>query len=101
MHAAKVILLLVLTLAVMRVASWSLGWLLKRFSTTKRLWIAVLSNGIALAAFGCFLVTQRIPGELIDAPALTFGVLVFSVYALIDVRWTGWGRTESSDSGAS
>ncbi len=101
MHAAKVILFLVLTLAAMRVASWSVGWLIKRFSTTKRVWIAVVSNAIALAAFGSFLVTQRIPGELIDPSALTFGVLVFSVYALIDVRWTRWGRTESSDNGAS
>lgn len=92
MHTAKVILLIVLTLAVMRFASWSLGWLLKRFSTTRRLWIAVISNGIALAAFGCLLVTQRIPGELLDLSALTFGVLVFSVYALIDVRWTRWRK---------
>jgi hypothetical protein len=101
MHAAKVILLMVLTLAVMRVASWSLGWLLKRFSTATRLWIAVMSNGIALAAFGSFLVTQRIPGELIDSSALTFGVVVFSVYGLIDLRWTRWGRTEPSDNSTS
>lgn len=101
MHAAKVILLLVLTLAAMRAASWSLGWLLNRFSTTKRVWIAVMSNGIALAAFGCFLITQSVPGELIDPSALTFGFMVFSVYTLIDLRWTRWGRAESSDKGAS
>ncbi len=97
MHAAKVILLLLLTLAVMRVASWSLGWLLKHLTKTRRLWIAVISNALALGVFACLLVTQRVPGELIDPSALTFGILVFTVYALIDVRWTRWGKKESSD----
>jgi hypothetical protein len=92
MHVAKVVLLLLLTLAVMRVASWSLGWLLNRFAGTKRLWTALLSNGVALMAFAGVLVTQRIPGEMIDASALTFGVVVFTAYALIDIRWTGWGK---------
>jgi len=92
MHAAKVVLLWLLTLAVMRVASWSLGWLLNRFAGTKRLWTALLSNGVALMAFAGVLVTQRIPGEMIDASALTFGVVVFTAYALIDIRWTRWGK---------
>lgn len=97
MHVAKVILLLLLTLAVMRVASWSLGWLLKRFTGAKRLWIALLSNTVALIAFAGGLVTQRIPGELIDLSALTFGVVVFTMYALIDIRWTNWRRKQFSD----
>lgn len=63
MHVAKVVLLLLLTLAVMRVASWSFGWLLKRFAGTKRLWTALLSNSVALMAFAGVLVTQRIPGR--------------------------------------
>ncbi len=101
MHAAKVILLVLLTLAVMRAASWSLGWLLKRSTKAKRLWIAVMSNAVALSVYGCFLVTQRIPGEFVDLSALTFGILVFSIYALIDIRWTKWGKAESSDNAAS
>ncbi len=96
MHVAKVILLLLLTLAVMRVASWSLGWLLKRLTGTKRLWIALISNTVALIAFTGVLVTQRIPGELIDLSALTFGFVVFATYALTDIRWTNWGKKRAS-----
>ena len=101
MHVAKVILLLLLTLAVMRAASWSLGWLLRRLSGAKRLWIAVISNTIALIAFAGLLVAQRIPGELIDLSALTFGVIIFTTYALIDIRWTYWRKKESSNDATS
>ena len=87
MHAVKVVLLLLLTLAVMRVASWSLGWLLERFAGTTRLWSAVISNAAALMVFAGFLVAQGMPGELIDVSALTFGVIVFTTYALIDIGW--------------
>lgn len=92
MHVAKVILLLLLTLAVMRSASWSLGWLLKHYTATKRRWVAVLSNAGGLIVFAALLVTQRIPGELMDLSALLFGVLVFTTYSLIDLRWTRWGK---------
>lgn len=97
MHAAKVILLLLLTLGVMRGASWSMGWLLKRFTKTSRLWIAGVSNVLALSVFASILFTQRVPGEWIDASALTFGVVVFTVYALIDIKWTHWGKQGRSD----
>jgi hypothetical protein len=96
MHVAKVVLLVLLTLAVMRVASWSLGWLLNRFAGTKRLWTALLSNGVALMAFAGVLVAQRMPGEMIDVSALTFGVIVFAAYALIDIRWARWGKNGTS-----
>jgi hypothetical protein len=97
MHLAKVILLLLLTLVVMRAASWSLGWLLRRLTGAKRLWIALLSNTVALIAFAGVLVTQRIPGELIDWSALTFGVVVFTMCALIDIRWTHWSKKQFSE----
>jgi hypothetical protein len=97
MHVAKVILLLLLTLAVMRGASWSLGWLLKRLTGTKRLWIAVISNTVALIAFAGVLVTQRIPGELMDFSALAFGAVVFTAFALFDIRWTRWGKGVDRD----
>ena len=90
MRVSRVILLLLLTLAVMRVASWSPGWLLKHHTGTKRLWIPVVSNAGVL-------VTQRIPGELIDLSALTFGVAVFTTYTLINIRWTNWGKRRSID----
>ena len=92
MHPARVTVLLLLTLGVMRVVSWSLGWLLKRFAGTKRLWIAVISNAAALMVFAGFLIAQGMPGELIDVSALAFGVIVFTTYALIDIRWARWGR---------
>lgn len=101
MHVAKVILLLLLTLAVMRSASWSMGWLLKHHTETKRLWIAVISNTAGLIGFAGFLVTQRIPGELIDVSALLFGVVVFTTYSLIDLRWTHWGKKRLGNDPAS
>jgi hypothetical protein len=97
MHAAKVVLLLLLTLGVMRVVSWSLGWLIGHLAGMKRLWIALLSNGVALMAFAGVLMTQRIPGEMIDASALALGVIVFATYALIDIRWTRWGKKAPGD----
>ena len=92
MHVAKVILLLLLTLAIMRVASWCLGWLIEHLTGAKRLWVAVVSNTVALTAFAGVLVTQRIPGEMIDSSALTFGAVVFATCAPIDIRWTKWGK---------
>jgi pimeloyl-ACP methyl ester carboxylesterase len=91
MHAAKVILLVLLTLAAMRVTSWSLGWLLKRHSKTRTIRIALVSNFVALALFTGLLLTQRIPGELLDISELAFGVLVFTIFALYDVKWSKWG----------
>ena len=68
MHAVKVILLLLLTLAIMRFVSWALGWLLKHGTKAKPLWIAVISNAVALTAFACLLVTQRLPASLSICP---------------------------------
>ena len=99
MHAARLTVLLLLTLGVMRVVSWSLGWLIGRLAGMKRLWLAVISNAAALMVFAGVLVTQRVPGELIDVSALTFGVIVFTTYALIDIRWARWGKKGPSGMG--
>ena len=96
MHVAKVVLLLLLTLGVMRVVSWSLGWLIGRLAGMKRLWIAVISNAAALMVFAGFLVAQAMPGEMIDVSALSFGVVVFTTYALIDIRWARWVKNGPS-----
>jgi hypothetical protein len=101
MHVAKVIVLLLLTLSVMRSVSWSIGWLLKHHTETKRLWIAVMSNTAGLIVFAGFLVTQRIPGEVIDLSALLFGFMVFTTYSLIDLRWTHWGAKRPGNGNAS
>ena len=101
MHAAKIILLLLLTLAAMRGASWSVGWVLKRFARMKSLWIAVISNAVSLGVFACVLVTQRMPGEFIDLSALGFGVVVFTVCAAIDSSWTTWGISKPTDDATS
>lgn len=73
MHAVKVILLLLLTLAMMRVASWSLGWVLKNYTKSTWFWIAITSNISVLIAVACILVTQQIPDEFIVPPALVPG----------------------------
>lgn len=92
MHATKVTLLLLLTLAVMRLASWFAGWLLRRFTKMKRFTIAAAANAIALSVFACFLVTQRTPDELVDLSALTFGIVVYALYTVVDLKWTPWAK---------
>ncbi|MBK9138429.1 MAG: hypothetical protein IPM17_06650 [Verrucomicrobia bacterium] len=47
------------------------------------------------------LVTQRIPGELMDWTALTFGIVVFTTYALMDLRWTPCTKQRFSDDASS
>lgn len=93
MHTAKVILLVLLTLAVMRAAGWSLGWLLHRYAATRRGSTAVLSNAGAFAIFTAALIQQRMPGEWLDPAGATFGAVVFTLFALADLRWGRWGRS--------
>lgn len=99
MHTAKLIVLLLLTVGVMRAASWCVGWLLKRVARMQRLWIAALSNALGFSVFAVLLATQRMPGEPVDFSALWFGLVVFAVCAVTDMRWTRWGQTKSSDDG--
>jgi hypothetical protein len=87
MHVLKVALLIVVTIAIMRVASWSIlfliGWIWRRDSVHLRL----ASNVLALCAFAAYLVADHMPGEFIDRQALTFGAIVFGSCFAIDAVW--------------
>ena len=77
MHAGKVILLLLLTLAIMRFVSWALGWLPNIVQNEA----AVDCSHIECSCPDCIrmpVVTQRLPGKLIALSALTFGIVVFA-----------------------
>ena len=87
MHTLKILLLLLLTLAAMRVASWLCLWLLRRVLKRDAAWLALGSNLLALCAFAALLRLDAMPGEVLDLRALAFGVIVFAVFFAIDLRW--------------
>ena len=87
MHQLKIALLLVLTLAGMRLLSWALLWLLGWAFKSESIGPRLASNAIALCAFSGYLVVDRMPGEPLDGAALAFGVIVFSIFFAIDARW--------------
>jgi hypothetical protein len=73
----------------------------QRLTRARRFSIALLSNVSAWIACAGVLVTQRIPGELMDWTALTFGIVVFTTYALMDLRWTPCTKQRFSDDASS
>jgi hypothetical protein len=88
MHVLKVLFLLALTLAIMRLVSWTFLWLLGWVVNREAVYLCAASNVLALCAFAAFLVVDAVPGELLDLRALAFGVIVFGVFLGVDLRWT-------------
>ncbi len=93
MHALKVVLLLLLTLAVMRAVSWLIGWGIFRVRKRTGLWALLVANVLALAAYAGFLIWNAMPGELMDYAALAFGGIVYAVCFLTDLKWRPWERS--------
>ena len=89
MHTLKVVALLLLTLLVMRCVSWALGWGLSRAGANPRT-SALLANVSALAIFAGFIAWNLMPGEPFDYAAFTFGVVVYAVWLLVDLKWRPW-----------
>jgi len=83
----KICLLLILTLAAMRALSWAAAWILQRFTSARAPTVAVLANGVGFIAFFLFLYFNLLPGEPIDWGAVAFGLVVFVIYAAIDILW--------------
>lgn len=92
MHVLKVTFLLVLTLAIMRGASWLLGWLTYRFAKVSKVPSTLIGNALALGLFVAFLIWNLMPGEPFDVEATVFGVVVFGVYQLVDLKWCLWDK---------
>ena len=87
MHLLKIIFLVAVTLAAMRLVSWFFLWLLGWASKWDSLYLRLASNFMALFAFAAFLVADRMPGELLDTQALAFGAIVFATFFGIDAWW--------------
>jgi MFS superfamily sulfate permease-like transporter len=82
----KLSLLLLLTLGVMRLCSWSLKWLLTKLLPHHKKLAAVLANGACFIAFVSWLYFDLLPGEPIDIAAVLFGLLVFGLFGIWDAR---------------
>jgi hypothetical protein len=94
MRAVKIVLELLLTLAVMRSISWTLGWLLSRVWRTETWRGALIANVVALAVFTAFLVWNLVPGEPFDREAFAFGLVVYLLFFLADLKWRPWNRAK-------
>ncbi len=86
----KIAALLILVLAVMRLASWGLGWVLARFFRAGARTGALVSNAVAYLLYVALLYRDLMPHEPMDANAVLFGLAVFAVYAATDLYWTPW-----------
>jgi hypothetical protein len=98
MHLLKVILLVSVTLAAMRLTSWFVLWGLSRLAPGNSPYQRLASNVVALLGFAGLLIADRVPGEVVDLQALAFGILVFGVFFAIDARWLpAYLRTRTPD----
>ena len=92
MHTVKVVLELLLTLAVMRLLSWGLGWMLFRVVKQGPFRVSLIANAAALAIFAGVIVWNLAPGEPFDYEAVTFGAVVYLLCLLSDLKWRPWQR---------
>ncbi|PTX91269.1 hypothetical protein [Opitutus sp. ER46] len=92
MHAIKVGLLLVALLAVMRVASWLVGWLIARLTRRSGFGVAGAANGLCFCLFVGILVVNLMPGEPFDYAATVFAAVVYAACLVSDRYWTPWAR---------
>ncbi len=91
----KISILLLLTLTVMRIGSWAVGWMLVRLFGPSGRTVAVVSNLAGFAGFVLFLYLNLLPQEPIDIAAMLFGLVVFAIYTGTDFYWRPWeGRLQ-------
>ncbi len=90
MHTLKLVVLVLLTVAVMRLASWLIGWLLSRLFKRNSVFLLFSASLLAFGCFVVFLMVNRIPGEFLDFEALTFGAIVFGICFATDLKWCPW-----------
>jgi hypothetical protein len=102
MHIIKVSLLLFLTLTVMRLFSWLVGWLLFLATRRANLWTVCASNLVSWCAFFGLLLLNQVPGgSFDDYGALGFGAVVYAVFVVMDLKWCPWNRRSVFKSAAS
>lgn len=82
--------LLLLTLVVMRLVSWALGWLVTKLLRMDVRIAAILANLVSFLLFAWLLNRQLEPGEPVDRAAVAFGAIVYLIYLAIDFFWVPW-----------
>lgn len=97
MHLAKVILLLLLTLLVMRLVSWAAGWVISRLFHRDGRGARLGANLAGLGLFTGLLIIDRMPGEIFDSSAFIFGIVVFTSWAALDLKWWPWAPRQPRD----
>jgi Na+/melibiose symporter-like transporter len=93
MQWLKICALLALTLGVMRASSWALGWTLTRLAAVRVRSAAIGANVAAFLAFLLLLYVNLYPGESMDWGAVVFGLIVFVIYAVVDLFWRPWRQS--------
>ncbi len=83
----KISFLLLSTLALMRLCSWMLRWLILRTRHVNARLALIISNLIAFGLFLLLLYSQWEPGEPFDMAAAVFAAAVFLVYGILDAYW--------------
>lgn len=97
MKLLKICILLLLTLAAMRATGWAVAWAMVRVGAKNLRIVAALANLVGFAAFVLLLNFNLLPGEPVDWPAISFGLVVFVLCAVSDLFWRPWaGRVRPS-----
>lgn len=97
MPLAKIVLLLLLTLLVMRLVSWAAGWVISRLFHRYGRGARLGANLAGLGLFIGLLIIDRMPGEFFDTSAFIFGIVVFTAWAALDLKWWPWAPRQPRD----
>lgn len=90
MKYLKLLALLMVVLAGMRLGSWIIGWILAKATPIRAKSVSIFANLAAFAVFAVLLVRDLMPGEPVDVAALVFGAVVFSACFWTDRYWRPW-----------
>lgn len=86
----RISVLILLTLLVLRLVSWSIAWIIRRLFRLGSRPAAIASNAIGFALFVLWLYLDLESGEPIDPAAVLFGGLVFASFVIFDLLRARW-----------
>ncbi len=87
---SKISALIVLTLLVLRLVSWSIAWVIRRLFRFGSGAAAVASNTLGFAFFVLWLYLDLESGEPVDPAAVLFGGLAFGFFLIFDLLRARW-----------
>jgi hypothetical protein len=88
MHWTKIVVLVLLTVAAMRLGSWILGWVLAKLFRNHHKTTSILSNLVAFSVFVLLLYKDLMPGEPMDWAVVVFGLVMYTMFTVTDLFWT-------------